>query len=64
MSLDKWKGRSALVVDDSRLQRYEVTCLLQELGFELVYGAEDGRDALAQLQQLNQIDLVLTDLNM
>jgi EAL domain-containing protein (putative c-di-GMP-specific phosphodiesterase class I)/FixJ family two-component response regulator len=64
MSLDKWKGRSALVVDDSRLQRYEVTCLLQELGFEPVYGAEDGRDALAQLQQLNQIDLVLTDLNM
>ena len=33
MSLEKWQGRSAMVVDDSRTQQYEVTCLLQELGF-------------------------------
>jgi EAL domain-containing protein (putative c-di-GMP-specific phosphodiesterase class I)/FixJ family two-component response regulator len=68
MSLEKWQGRSAMVVDDSRTQQYEVTCLLQELGFGHVHVAQDGQDALDKLQQLERIDeridLLLTDLNM
>lgn len=64
MSLEKWQGRSAMVVDDSRTQLYEVTCLLQELGFGQIYLAHDGQDALNKLQQLERIDLLLTDLNM
>ncbi|ATM00226.1 diguanylate phosphodiesterase [Aeromonas sp. CA23] len=68
MSLEKWQGRSAMVVDDSRTQQYEVTCLLQELGFGHVHVAQDGQDALDRLQQLEhideRIDLLLTDLNM
>lgn len=64
MSLEKWQGRSAMVVDDSRTQQYEVTCLLQELGFGQIHVAHDGQDALNKLQQLERIDLLLTDLNM
>ncbi|MGG5826190.1 EAL domain-containing response regulator [Aeromonas salmonicida] len=68
MSLEKWQGRSAMVVDDSRTQQYEVTCLLQELGFGQIHVAQDGQDALDKLQQLERqeerIDLLLTDLNM
>lgn len=64
MSLEKWQGRSAMVVDDSRTQLYEVTCLLQELGFGQIHVAHDGQDALDKLQQLDRIDLLLTDLNM
>lgn len=53
-----------MVVDDSRTQQYEVTCLLQELGFGQIHVAHDGQDALNKLQQLERIDLLLTDLNM
>lgn len=57
-----------MVVDDSRTQQYEVTCLLQELGFGKIHVAQDGQDALDKLQQLERleecIDLLLTDLNM
>lgn len=57
-----------MVVDDSRTQQYEVTCLLQELGFGQIHVAQDGQDALDKLQQLERleerIDLLLTDLNM
>lgn len=64
MSLEQWQGRNALVVDDSRTQQYEVTCLLQELGFGQIHLANDGQDALNKLQQLEHVDLLLTDLNM
>ena len=64
MSLEQWQGRSALVVDDSRTQQYEVTCLLQDLGFGQIHLACDGQDALNKLQQLEHVDLLLTDLNM
>ncbi|PPA31776.1 diguanylate phosphodiesterase [Aeromonas jandaei] len=64
MSLEQWQGRSALVVDDSRPQQYEVTCLLQDLGFGQIHLASDGQDALNKLQQLEHVDLLLTDLNM
>ncbi|UBH26366.1 EAL domain-containing protein [Aeromonas enteropelogenes] len=64
MSLAQWEGRCALVVDDSRTQQYEVTCLLQELGFGQIHVASDGQDALDKLQQIEHVDLLLTDLNM
>ena len=64
MSLVQWQGRSALVVDDSRTQQYEVTCLLQALGFGQIHLASDGQDALDKLQQIDHVDLLLTDLNM
>ncbi|MCZ0750254.1 EAL domain-containing protein [Aeromonas enteropelogenes] len=64
MPLVQWKGRCALVVDDSRTQQYEVTCLLQELGFGQIHVASDGQDALNKLRQIDHVDLLLTDLNM
>ncbi|MGL5976031.1 MAG: response regulator, partial [Aeromonas sobria] len=64
MLLAQWQGRCALVVDDSRTQQYEVTCLLQELGFGQIHVANDGQDALNKLQQIDHVDLLLTDLNM
>lgn len=64
MSLVQWQGRSALVVDDSRTQQYEVSCLLQALGFGQIHLASDGQDALDKLRQIDHVDLLLTDLNM
>ncbi|MGL5091701.1 MAG: EAL domain-containing response regulator [Aeromonas sobria] len=64
MSLAQWQGRCALVVDDSRTQQYEVTCLLQELGFGQIHVASDGQEALNKLLQIDHVDLLLTDLNM
>nr|WP_199064944.1 EAL domain-containing protein [Chromobacterium sp. ASV5] len=62
--LQKWLGRSVMVVDDSASQRYIAVQLLQDFGFACVYEAENGLDAIAQLGRLDGVDLVITDLNM
>ncbi|WP_083370286.1 EAL domain-containing response regulator [Chromobacterium sphagni] len=62
--LEKWLGRSAMVVEDSASHRMLAVGLLQELGFSMVHQAENGLDAIAQLNALDLVDLVVTDLNM
>ena len=54
--------KSILAVDDSASIRSLVTFVLEQAGFEVVV-AEDGKVALEYARQ-NQVDLVLTDINM
>ena len=53
----------ALIVDDSRTLRRILGNYLKELGFEVVE-AGNGREALGQLRDGNQPDVVLVDWNM
>lgn len=55
-------AKKILTVDDSRTMRDMVSFTLKSAGFEVI-DAEDGRDALAKLQD-NKVDAVITDLNM
>ena len=57
------KGRTVLVVDDSEMVRAVVVDMLEELGFAPVR-ASDGHEALAELDQDPQIDLMITDVIM
>ena len=54
----------AMIVDDSRAMRSMLRKILRENRFEVVAEAENGRDALQQLQQHEFIDLMLLDWNM
>ncbi len=62
--LPQWAGRTALVVDDSRSTRMEMSRILHLLGFARVLEAEEGRAALKFLENDHAIDFLLTDLNM
>ncbi|POZ64047.1 EAL domain-containing response regulator [Chromobacterium alticapitis] len=62
--LDKWLPRTVMVVDDSATHRLLAVGILQDLGFPRVLEAENGVDALAKLETLDNVDLVITDLNM
>ncbi|MEM1382999.1 MAG: response regulator [Pseudomonadota bacterium] len=55
-------SKTVLTVDDSASMRAAVRELLEDLGHEVVE-AEDGQDGLDVLSK-NQVDLVITDLNM
>jgi EAL domain-containing protein (putative c-di-GMP-specific phosphodiesterase class I) len=63
-SVPVWAGLTAMVVDDSVVQRNHIVALLRELGFGVVLEAVDGNDALARLAQHGAVFLVLTDLEM
>ena len=52
-----------LVVDDSRLARNHIRRVLSNLGMQHIVEAEDGKQAIQQLQQ-QMFDLVVTDYNM
>lgn len=52
-----------LIVDDSRLARNHIKRVLTNLGMQLITEAEDGKQAIAILQQ-QMFDLVVTDYNM
>jgi two-component system chemotaxis response regulator CheY len=54
----------AMIVDDSRAMRSMLRKILKENGFDVVAEAENGRDALEQLQQHEFLDLMLLDWNM
>ncbi|MES2616068.1 MAG: response regulator [Bdellovibrionota bacterium] len=56
-------GKKILVVDDSRTIRQQVGFTLSKEGFEIIE-AEDGRDALNQLQSNTDISMVVSDVNM
>ena len=53
----------ALVIDDSRAVRIIIRNILREIGMEVVE-AGNGREALEQLQQNPDVELVLVDWNM
>jgi two-component system chemotaxis response regulator CheY len=53
----------ALVIDDSRAVRMIIGKILRELGMEVVE-AGDGLQALEQLKQTPDVDLMLVDWNM
>jgi two-component system chemotaxis response regulator CheY len=53
----------ALVIDDSQTVRMIIAHILQELGIE-VLEAENGREALEQLKQNPDTELLLVDWNM
>lgn len=53
----------ALVIDDSRAIRRIIKGMLLEAGFE-VTEADNGADALAQLERLGSVELALVDWNM
>ncbi|SFM96941.1 EAL domain, c-di-GMP-specific phosphodiesterase class I (or its enzymatically inactive variant) [Formivibrio citricus] len=61
-----WKNCSALVLDDSALQREFAVALLHEMGFENVRQATDGLDAICILEALppGGVDFILSDLDM
>ena len=52
-----------MIVDDSRAQRMMLRRMVETLGFE-TEEAENGQDALDQLQADNPVDLMLVDWNM
>jgi two-component system chemotaxis response regulator CheY len=54
---------NALIVDDSRAMRMMLKRTLTELGFD-VHEAKDGAEAMAQLELIGSVDLVLVDWNM
>jgi two-component system chemotaxis response regulator CheY len=53
----------ALVIDDSRAVRAIIRNILREMGTEVVE-AGDGREALEQLRQNPDVELILVDWNM
>lgn len=55
-------SKKALVVDDSTSMRQMVVFTMQSLGFETIEGC-NGQDALDNVKG-NQVDVVITDLNM
>ncbi len=54
----------ALVVDDSKAMRLILAKMLKEVGFDEVYEAEHGREALELLDQIDNVELMLVDWNM
>ncbi|BCS86919.1 response regulator [Pseudodesulfovibrio sediminis] len=52
-----------LIVDDSKTVRNLVAFIMKKEGFK-VTTAEDGLDGLEKLYSLNQVDLIVSDVNM
>lgn len=60
-----FSANTALIVEDSTVQREHVAGLLRQIGFGTVLGASDGINALHTLERHGApVDLVLTDLDM
>ena len=53
-----------LVVDDSSTMRRIIKNTLKRLSFEDVLEAEDGLEAIKQLEENSDIDIIITDWNM
>lgn len=56
-------SKNILVVDDSKTVRNLVAFILKSEGFK-VTTAEDGLDGLEKLYSMQQIDLIISDVNM
>jgi CheY-like chemotaxis protein len=60
---DVFTGKMVLIVDDDVRNVFALTSVLEDLGVEVIY-AENGRDALATLDDHPDLDLVLMDIMM
>lgn len=54
----------ALVVDDSRAVRMMLKRMLAEAGFDELFEAGDGKEALERLDEIGAPDVILVDWNM
>jgi two-component system chemotaxis response regulator CheY len=54
----------AIVIDDSRTIRMMIKKFLTGQGFETLYEAGDGREALEKLKEIGPVDLAMVDWNM
>jgi two-component system chemotaxis response regulator CheY len=54
----------AIVIDDSKTIRMMLKKFLLGQGFETLYEAGDGREALQKLEEIGPVDLALVDWNM
>lgn len=57
------RSKTILIVDDSLTLRHNLSRLLKEAGYS-VHQAGDGLEALAQLRQQSNVDLILCDIEM
>jgi len=62
--IEKWRGKSVLIVDDSKSIRIVASHILNDVGFAVIHEAGDGMIALDILKRVGKVDLLLTDLNM
>ena len=62
-SLQSDRAKTILIVDDSLTLQHTLTQLLREAGYGVLQ-AGDGLEALAQLRQRSNVDLVLCDIEM
>ncbi|MGO8694524.1 MAG: response regulator [Rectinemataceae bacterium] len=56
-------AKKILIVDDSAAIRQSISFILQQEGYETLE-ASDGMEALTNLQSLDALDLIITDVNM
>jgi two-component system chemotaxis response regulator CheY len=56
-------AKTILIVDDSTSIRQVVAFTLKQAGFAVVEGS-NGKEGLAQLEAVQRVDLIVTDLNM
>jgi len=56
-------AKHILIVDDSKTVRNLVAFIMKKEGFK-VYSAEDGLDGLEKLYSMEQVDLIISDVNM
>ncbi len=56
-------SKSVLIIDDSKTVRNLVAFILKAEGIK-VTAAEDGLDGLEKLYAMDEVDLILTDINM
>ncbi|MBD2207111.1 response regulator [Calothrix sp. FACHB-1219] len=54
---------TVLIVDDSNSVRHLISMTLQKVGYKILH-AQDGQEAIAQLQQNSQVELVICDVEM
>ncbi|MBT6514824.1 MAG: response regulator [Crocinitomicaceae bacterium] len=55
--------RNILIVEDSGIQREILIAQLQQIGFENISGASDGKEALSYIES-HPVDIILSDLKM
>lgn len=56
-------AKTILIIDDSRTLRQVASMALKSAGYEVIE-AEDGKDALAKLDQAGRVNLIISDVNM
>lgn len=53
-----------MIVDDAVTARMMIASILRELGFDFIYEAENGKQALEKISELPPLELIFVDWNM